>query len=371
MKFLIFTQPDDADAVAVQLALEKVGHTVRLWFGADQPTLLGHSVWVNPIGASWTSSDLPRAHGLDYYEVIWFRRAAKPKLKKANLHPSDIEFTRRENLIFFDDLTLLMSNQAWWVNHPLAAKKANAKLNQLQLARALGLLIPSTLCSNCPQDIRAFIKKHRQTGTIYKPLRSSVWFEEGGMRALYTSQVKNEQLPSDDILKLTPGIFQPLIEKNYELRVTCFGSYCLAVKLDSQRHEKGKLDFRAAPPGEIKMSLYQLPSEIENKLCSLLRALGIVFGCVDMIVTPDGEYIFLEINEQGQFLWIEELSPDIPLFDCFIQFLLGRSFYFKWNPALLTHRLASYREQTQHQVTQQLNEHVDVSIKKEKLCAVG
>jgi hypothetical protein len=44
MKFLIYTQPDDAHAVMVQLALEALGHEVRLWFSADQPSRLAHSI---------------------------------------------------------------------------------------------------------------------------------------------------------------------------------------------------------------------------------------------------------------------------------------------------------------------------------------
>jgi len=40
----------------------------------------------------------------------------------------------------------------------------------------------------------------------------------------------------------------------------------------------------------------------------LVEKLGLVFGCIDMIVTPRGEFIFLEINPNGQWLWIEELT---------------------------------------------------------------
>jgi hypothetical protein len=32
--------------------------------------------------------------------------------------------------------------------------------------------------------------------------------------------------------------------------------------------------------------------------------LGLAFGCIDLIVTPEGEHIFLEVNEMGQFLWV-------------------------------------------------------------------
>ena len=29
---------------------------------------------------------------------------------------------------------------------------------------------------------------------------------------------------------------------------------------------------------------------------------------IDLVVTPDGRYVFLEINPNGQFLWVEQLT---------------------------------------------------------------
>lgn len=50
--------------------------------------------------------------------------------------------------------------------------------------------------------------------------------------------------------------------------------------------------------------------------------LGLVFGCIDIIVTLNGEYCFLEVNEMGQFLWIERANPEIRILDAFCDFLL-------------------------------------------------
>jgi glutathione synthase/RimK-type ligase-like ATP-grasp enzyme len=33
--------------------------------------------------------------------------------------------------------------------------------------------------------------------------------------------------------------------------------------------------------------------------------LGLSYGAIDMIVTPEGEFIFLEVNPHGAWLWIE------------------------------------------------------------------
>ncbi len=40
----------------------------------------------------------------------------------------------------------------------------------------------------------------------------------------------------------------------------------------------------------------------------LMKALKINFGAIDMILTPEGEYVFLEVNPNGQWGWIEKLT---------------------------------------------------------------
>lgn len=39
---------------------------------------------------------------------------------------------------------------------------------------------------------------------------------------------------------------------------------------------------------------------------ALTRKLNLQFGAIDFVETPTGEFIFLEINPNGQWAWIEE-----------------------------------------------------------------
>jgi glutathione synthase/RimK-type ligase-like ATP-grasp enzyme len=45
-----------------------------------------------------------------------------------------------------------------------------------------------------------------------------------------------------------------------------------------------------------------LPDDIRNQILNLMKKLGLVFGCIDMIVTPNDEYFFLEINPSIEWL---------------------------------------------------------------------
>ena len=39
-----------------------------------------------------------------------------------------------------------------------------------------------------------------------------------------------------------------------------------------------------------------------------MRDLEIYYGALDFIVDIDGNWVFLEVNSMGQFLWIEDLT---------------------------------------------------------------
>jgi glutathione synthase/RimK-type ligase-like ATP-grasp enzyme len=198
------------------------------------------------------------------------------------------------------------------------------------VARA-GLVIPRTLMSNDPERIRRFLAAHRGR-TIYKPFFPAQWEQGDRVALLMTNEVRLEDLPSAAVLRLTPGIFQEKVEKAHELRVTILGEHVVTARLLSQESEATRLDWRAGA-GKIRVEPDRLPDEVERACLRLMRSLGIVFGCFDFIVTPEGEHVFLEVNPAGQFLWVEEACPDLPLLAPFVDFLLARRADFRWEPA--------------------------------------
>jgi hypothetical protein len=103
---------------------------------------------------------------------------------------------------------------------------------------------------------------------------------------------------------------------------------------------------------------YQLPEEIELKILRFMRRMGLVFGSLDMIVTPEGEYIFLEVNEQGQFLWLEAYNPDLRVLDAFTHFVLNRSFEFHWDPEKAFFRMKDYQDALEPILEDNMNHHV-------------
>ncbi|WP_019217959.1 hypothetical protein [Legionella tunisiensis] len=104
---------------------------------------------------------------------------------------------------------------------------------------------------------------------IYKSFLPNYWKNENGIRAVYTARVNESQLPEDELLQLVPGIFQVEIKKKFELRVTCFGEKTVAVKIDSQKHEKGNIDWRRIANQELKAKPYILDQNTMHRIKDL------------------------------------------------------------------------------------------------------
>ena len=358
MKFLIPTEPDDTHAILVKIALETLGHRVSFLFTADHPTLQKNSVFIDNQSYQWQSVDDDAAIFADHYDVVWWRRARKPYVPKASIHPDDYAFVSRENQLFYESFTENLAPNAWWVNTKASANRANFKLLQLKIASECKMIIPTTLCSNDPDEIRSFMSQHADVGVIYKPLCADVWYEENQMKLVYTSRIQAADLPSSGVLQRTPGIFQHEVKKKYELRVTCFGDYLVAAKLHSQPHVDGQVDWRAIREGRMLIEPYTLPMELANKIRLFMREIGIVFGSFDFIVTPDDEFIFLEVNEQGQFLWMEDYNPSFKMLDIFVNFLLNQSVDFTWEPTGHEHVIEQYRSEIEPVYSELMRRHV-------------
>ncbi|MFC3908683.1 hypothetical protein ACFORL_06280 [Legionella dresdenensis] len=362
MKFLIATEADDPSALLVKLALEEEGHEVRLLFTADLPTRQKNSIYLESGRSTWVASDdLDGSIADKQYDVVWWWRGRKPFLAKEQFHPDDYHFVRRENYLFHDAIVQNISPAAWWVNDLKAAKTVNSKLYQLKIASACGLTIPDTLVSNNPVDVRTFALKHKYKGMIYKPFCSSFWFEEGRVKISYTVSLNFSDLPANSVLQNTPGIYQQQISKKYELRVTCFGDYLIAARLDSQQHADGKIDWRAIPDGQMSVEPYELPASIADKIRQFMRKTGLVFGSLDFIVSTEGEYIFLEVNEQGQFLWLEQYNAEFNMLDTFVNFLTQKSENFTWNMAKKEHKMAAYQDKIQPILKHNMEHHVNLN----------
>ena len=158
---------------------------------------------------------------------------------------------------------------------------------------------------------------------LAKPFAPTVWKAGDCDFVTRSAVVEPQNLPENAVLQSCPMIFQSYIEKAYEVRITCFGDLPVAVRLNSQQIDAAQVDWRATSPSRLGVDRMEIPSGIRDACVRLLRSLDLAFGCIDMIVTPEDDWVFLEINQMGQFLWVEEINPDVPMLDLFVQLLTG------------------------------------------------
>ncbi|HET9212592.1 MAG TPA: hypothetical protein VFR03_19465 [Thermoanaerobaculia bacterium] len=326
-KILILTEANDIHAVAVAQALEQKGADVTLWATSDFPTVADESVYFDAKGRR-----LIRIQGVDLhldnptFEAVWRRRPAY-SVDRELLHPADLDFASSECGMFRRSLLHLISPDAFWVNPIQGAALAGSKMLQHEAAVKVGFRTPETLFTNSPEEIRRFLA-HGQA-VIYKPLAGGGWQNESSQFLTYTAILREGDLVSDEVLRQTPGIFQELVPKKHELRVTVMGQHTLAARVLSQETAKGKIDWRRSQD-DLQFEPTHIPSEIERACAALLEKLGLVFGCFDFIVTPEDDYVFLEVNEMGQFLFVERCCG-LPLLDAFSELLLQGRPDFQWS----------------------------------------
>jgi len=123
-----------------------------------------------------------------------------------------------------------------------------------------------------------------------------------------TTPVSREHLKDDSLICNAPGIFQENIPKQVELRITVIGRKIFAVEIQSQDHKESTHDWRGLKAGDLHHCPHDLLEPIQAMYLRFLDHFDLAYGAIDMILTADGEYIFLENNPSGQFGWIEKLT---------------------------------------------------------------
>ena len=196
----------------------------------------------------------------------------------------------------------------WLPGPPATLRRADAKLGQLALATALGLAVPETLVTNDVDEALAFIDAHHGD-VIMKPpsVNLTVQLAAKGMVA-YTRTIKPRDLAAIDAVVHVPVMLQRKIVKQVELRVTVVGDRVFPAEIHSQVTRRTRVDWRRYDHAHTPVREHALPDEVAARCRALAHRLGLRYGAIDLVLTPDGEYVFLEINPNGQWTWIEDLT---------------------------------------------------------------
>jgi len=233
---------------------------------------------------------------------IWFRRpnfdsVSKPNKKNAFDKKIDKYLFYNEKIFkeyFFKSLVntkKIGSFNIIGLNKPLV----------LEMAKKIGFEIPNTIVTNTKNKLSFFFKKNN-CKIINKALHES--FKHGDPEKNYWITNRTEEIHSlKNIPKyFKPSLFQEQIEKKYEIRVFFLYDTCYSACIFSQRNQSTAIDFRNYDRNKPNRIVpYNLPKKIELKIKLLMNNLELNTGSIDLIMSQDDKYVFLEINPVGQY----------------------------------------------------------------------
>jgi hypothetical protein len=331
---LIVTCEYDPHADALVRLLSAQGHQPTRIHTADIPCKTGISVCFQGNEYQCCLETTRGQVDLTLVRSVWWRRPAQYMLPD-QLTKEEKHFARLEL-----DVTLQGmwdSLECYWMSKPANIRQATCKPGQLRRASKLGLDIPKTLITTDPEEAREFYKAC-DGNIVYKVLSDPTLGFAGRANELmaqcrvdqgpgkdpiidwtrvkaritYTTRVEPAHLAMLDTIRYAPCQFQENVPKQYELRVTIIGDDIFVAEIHSQQHASTRLDWRHYD-AQIPYRKGRLPPQVEDACMALTKGYGLNYGAIDLILTPEGRYIFLEINPNGQWLWVEQLIPELKM----------------------------------------------------------
>lgn len=241
---------------------------------------------------------------LDEVRSVWSRRLWPSP--SATCNPQYRAHCQQQSNVGFFSFFPAALNHCYWINEFYAQEKAENKLWQLQLAHQIGLNIPNTLFSNSAQEVKQHYH-HLDGNMITKLIAPLSQTMDGSGIFMYTSPVQENDINNVHNIQFAPQIFQNNLPKACELRIIVVGNEVFSAGIDANSSLKGKTDWRRTTTNEdISWFKMPLPCELETQLKKFLTEMGLVYGAFDFILTPNDEYVFLELNPAGEWGWLQK-----------------------------------------------------------------
>jgi len=313
----------DLTADLVLLALKKYKNIKVIRLNVeDFPTKIKFTSKFITNKKSWTNSflnsKLNKEFDLSKITSVYYRPHKNPIASRKIKNKLYRKLIQEQSLLLIEWLEDTLD--CFWLNSPRAINKARSKILQLKTASIFGLQTPDSLITNNPKRALNFYNKHK--GNIAVKLLQATPSTRKLPGFIFTKKLTEKDIQSISQVAHSPVFFQEYIPKNYEIRATVIGNEVFAAKIESQSLDETKYDWRrykfGNPPPHIKI---KLPKNIKEKLIRINDYLNIKFAAYDLIVKPNNQYVFLELNANGQWGWIEQLT-NLPISDNIAKILI-------------------------------------------------
>lgn len=255
-------------------------------------------VVLNPLSNAVEIRDTFSHICIDSVSVAYFRRPALSQPK--DIHGAYRNYVWVEWNAFLQVLYASIGDR--WFSHPNDILLAEDKPRQLRLARNIGFNIPETIITN---DIEAVQELKEKFTLVAKPLKQTLVEAEDFEKVIFTSSIDSLADKDRESISICPVIFQRLIPKATDVRVTVVGGRVFAVAIHSQKWEETKVDWRRGSNPHLHHEVMDLPEDVADKCVRIVQSQSLRFGAIDLVQDPEGRFWFLECNPNGQWAWIE------------------------------------------------------------------
>lgn len=243
--------------------------------------------------------------------AVWWRRPRR-LTAEAGLRPADADFAVRQANEALCGLGASLDVR--WVNDPWRESAASPKPRQLAAAERAGFRVPRTLVTNDPARARAFLAAAGRRPVVHKALHAT---PEDWRTTRLVGAGDRRRLRS---VRLAPVILQEYVA-GVDVRVTAVGGKLFAAAIDARRTSSPE-DFRPVYDA-ARVERCRLPGPVTTRIRKVLRELGLSYAAMDLRRRDDGEYVFLESNPSGQWLFVERRTG-LPITDAVARLLAGR-----------------------------------------------
>jgi glutathione synthase/RimK-type ligase-like ATP-grasp enzyme len=243
-------------------------------------------------------------------DAVWHRRLAFGRRLPASLDPTMREACVREARAAA--MGTIAALDAFHLDAEHRIRRAEHKPLQLRAALAAGFEVPRTLITNDAAAASEFIAGCAG-GAVCKMLTSFAIREDGREQVVFTTPITRAAVGDLKGLEWSPMVFQERVPKSIELRVTVVGGRAMAASMDPAAVAGAGDDWRrrGAELSEAWRA-YELPGNVARRAVELVRSFALHYSAMDLILTPDGRWVFLESNPAGEYFWLDSLfEPSI------------------------------------------------------------
>lgn len=298
---LVITESSDTTVDYVLPALRRAGHQILVWDSGRLPRDDRLTVSIVDGEPAWRLRTPDGVHDLSAVSTVWARRPSARSLRPATSAGGHGEFGLRASRALLDGLWNTLPAR-WFPGPPASAGPADDKVLQLLRAVEVGFTVPDTWFGNDPQVVVP-AWHHADGALITKGFDPRDAQRGGELHVAYASRVRRRDLARRHRLADAPAILQPAVPKAVEVRAIVVGDQVLSTEVASQASRLTADDWRHYTGVRDVHRPHQLPPEVAQRCLDLVTGYGLVSGSIDLILTPAGEYVFLELNVHGEWGW--------------------------------------------------------------------